>query len=222
MYVGIPFIYGKYSRILLRRKLAKVRTLVLTFDDGPGNRLTPAILDVLAENKVKATFFLLGCNIPSHESLVRRIFTEGHEIGSHGYEHLHYLRVSPTRAIRDIKRGWQAIDKAIGAQSRKYPFRPPYGKMNLASLLYVWVKGVPIVYWTANSGDTWPMEKRDVNRAATLTKTMGGSVVLAHDFDRSTDERDYYVVESLRLSLAAAKESGMRTSTVSQLMSIKR
>ena len=114
--------------------------LVLTFDDGPGNRLTPAILGLLTEYNAKATFFLLGRNVVGRESIVKQITASGHEIGSHGYDHLHHWKVSPVRAIIDIKRGWQAIDDALGRQSRTYPFRPPYGKMNLASLLYVWAK----------------------------------------------------------------------------------
>jgi peptidoglycan/xylan/chitin deacetylase (PgdA/CDA1 family) len=222
MYVGIPFIYGRYSRILLGRKAAKVRTLVLTFDDGPGNRLTPIILRLLAEYNAKATFFLLGRNIAGREQIVRQIAADGHEICSHGYDHLHHWRVSPVRAIRDIKRGWQAIDNAIGTQDRTYPFRPPCGKVNLVSLLYLWAKKVPIIYWTVDSADTWLPEKRDPHRCASTVEAAGGGITLAHDFDRSTDKTDYYVLESLRLSLAAAKESGLQTCTVSQLIDTKR
>lgn len=206
----------------MKRRTAEKNILVLTFDDGPGNRLTPAILELLTEYNAKATFFLAGRNIRGRESIVRQIAAAGHEICSHGYNHLHQWKVSPIRTIRDIKRGWQAIDNAIGAQGRTYPFRPPYGKMNLASLLYVWAKKVPIVYWTVDSGDTWAVEKRDVHRAATLTKRGGGGVILAHDFDRFTNEMDHYVLESLRLLLAVARESGLRTCTVSQLKGFKR
>lgn len=209
-------------RLSLARKAIKSKSLVLTFDDGPGNRLTPVILDILAKNKVKATFFLLGRNIHGRESLVQRIGAEGHEIGSHGYDHIHALKVLPWHSIADIKRGWQAIDDALGSQGSRYLFRPPNGKMNLVSLLYVWAKKVPIIYWTVNSGDTWLPEKRDIHRAAALTKRNGGGVILAHDFDRSTDKNDYYVLESLRLSLAVAKESGMQVCTVSQLRGRKR
>ena len=184
--------------------------------------MTPRILDLLAEHGVKATFFLLGRNVVGREQIVGQMATQGHEICSHGYDHLHHWKISPVRAIRDIKRGWQAIDNAIGAQSRTYSFRPPYGKMNLISLLYLWVKKVPIIYWTVDSGDTWPAGKREVHRVAVSARIDGGAIVLAHDFDRSTNEIDHYVLESLRLSLAAAKKSGMRICTVSQLIGMKR
>ena len=217
LYAGVPMVFCKVMRLLLARKAVKSRTLILTFDDGPGDRLTPVILDILAQNKVKATFFLLGRNIRGRELLVQRIGAEGHEIGSHGYDHIHALKVLPWQSIADIKRGWRAIADALVSQGGTYLFRPPNGKMNLVSLLYLWAKKVPIIYWTVDSADTWLPEKRDPHRCAEAVEAAGGGITLAHDFDRSTDKTDYYVLESLRLSLAAAKESGMQICTVSQL-----
>jgi hypothetical protein len=73
-----------------------------------------------------------------------------------------------------------------------------------------------------DSGDIWAVEKRDSHRCASTIKAAGGGITLAHDFDRLTDETNHYVIESLRLSLAAAKESGMQICTVSQLRGRKR
>jgi peptidoglycan-N-acetylglucosamine deacetylase len=191
----------------------------LTFDDGPGSRLTPAILNILAEHNVKATFFLLGRNIPGRELLVRRISAEGHEICSHGYNHINYWMASPARAVSDIKRGWQAIDNALGKQQRVYPFRPPYGKLTLFCLLYLWIRRVPIYYWTLVSSDTWPAERRDSRRVAEalLTGGAGGAVVLAHDFDRANEDVNEMVLETIMLALSAAKEKGIKVVTLSEL-----
>ena len=63
LYVGVPWIYGHLARRLRGRMAKEHEALVLTFDDGPGSSLTPAILDVLADGKARATFFLLGSNI---------------------------------------------------------------------------------------------------------------------------------------------------------------
>lgn len=219
MYVGIPFIYGRYSQLLLGRKAAKVRTLVLTFDDGPGSRLTPAILKLLAEYNAKATFFLLGRNIAGREHIVRQIAAQGHEICSHGYDHLHHWKISPVRAIRDINRGWRSIDEAIGAKRKKYPFRPPYGRLNLVSWLYLSALRIPIVYWTFDVGDTWPHDRRDSQRLASLAEQTGGAVVLAHDFDRSNASVENMVIDSIRSGLNMARKSGMKVLTVSQLLS---
>ena len=217
-YAGVPLTYGKYERWLLARKAKKCRVLVLTFDDGPGSRLTPAILDILAESNAKATFFLLGRNIAGREGIVRQIAEQGHEICSHGYDHLHYWKVSPIRAIRDIKQGWQVIDATLGINQGKYTFRPPYGKLNIFCLLYLWICRVPIVYWSADMGDTWT-EKSNPHRTVLVAETTGGAILLAHDFDRNDDTIDKPILESVRVALATAKGTGMRTLTVSQFLS---
>lgn len=217
LYIGVPWTQGRLARLVLKHKAVASNAIVLTFDDGPGNRLTPAILSILAENDAKATFFLLGRNIVGREAIVRQIVEQGHEIGSHGYDHLHQWKVSPLRAWADMKRGWKAIDAALEFDSRKYPFRPPHGKVNIVCLLYLLFLKVPVVYWSADAGDTWAV-KPDSNRLALLAKEAGGMVSLAHDFDRSDDKADRFVLESVRAALAMAKEQDMCLLTVSELL----
>ena len=63
------------------------KTIYLTFDDGPAGKITTSILDVLKENQVHATFFLIGEQIKGQEDLVKRIYSEGHSIGLHSMTH---------------------------------------------------------------------------------------------------------------------------------------
>ena len=217
LYVGVPWIYGRSVRILLKRRAQRHEVLVLTFDDGPGSRLTPVILSILAENKAKATFFLLGRNIVGREEIVRQIAEQGHEICSHGYDHLHYWKVSPFRSLSDIRRGWEAIDVALGLNRQKYPFRPPNGRLNIIALLYLLVRQVPIIYWSVDSGDTWQSQP-DSHRVTLFVKKTGGAVSLAHDFDRFDDSMNGLVLESVRSALAMATTRGMRVLTISELL----
>jgi peptidoglycan/xylan/chitin deacetylase (PgdA/CDA1 family) len=219
-YVGIPYLYGKWARMLLERRVRKHRVLVLTFDDGPGDRLTLGILKVLAEHNVKATFFLLGRNIQGRTEIVRQIAAEGHEICSHGYDHINYWYTSPLRALTDIKRGWQAIDAALGVENRKYPFRPPYGKLNILCLLYLIFRRIPVVYWSIVSGDTWLPERINSQRVGMLARKKGGGVVLVHDFDRSDSSVDSTVLELVRTVLTTAQQAGLRVRTVSELLNM--
>ena len=221
IYVGVPWIYGQLARKSLERNAKEHKALVLTFDDGPGGNLTPAILDILAEGKAKATFFLLGKNIVGRESIVRQIAERGHDIYSHGYDHLNGLKSSPYRVMLDIKRGWATIDAALGTMRKKYPFRPPNGKLNIICLLYLLIRKVPIVYWSVDSGDTWK-ELPDSLRVAQLAEKAGGVVSLAHDFDRKNENRSRYVVESVRAALAMAANKDMRVLTVSELLDLGR
>lgn len=218
LYIGVPWVHSRFLRLLLQEKVTKENVLVLTFDDGPSTKLTPAILSILDKHNAKATFFLHGRSIIGREDFVRRIEAEGHEIGSHGFDHLHCWKVSPFRAVADITRGWKTIDAALGTQRKVYPFRPPYGKLNLVCLLYLWLRRAPIVYWTLNCGDTYPQEKRDSQRAAVQVQKARGAVTLAHDFERC--DRNVYdmVVESTRSVLSMAKETGMKVVTASELL----
>ena len=194
----------------------------MTFDDGPGNRLTPAILDILETHNAKATFFLLGEHIQDHKEIVRQIAEQGHEICSHGYKHMHYWRESPSQALADIKKGWHAINTALGVERSKYPFRPPHGKLSIICLFYLWMRRVPIVYWTIDVRDTWPPDKRNRQRTLLQIKKAGGAVTLAHDFDRSDNTNDRFVLESIQSILTMVQQSDLQMLTVSQLLENKK
>jgi len=218
VYFGVPWIYGRWSRILLRHKAEKAKGLALTFDDGPGTVLTTCILEILEEHHAKATFFLLGRNISGREQIVREIAKQGHEVCSHGYDHLHHWKVGPVRAIKDIKCGWKAIDNVLGVNSGKYPYRPPYGKLNLASLLYLLLLRVPILYWTFDLGDTGLLDGQDIPKNSLISRNTGGDVILAHDFDRPDRSIDPFVLKAVKSAMTLAEDNQLRVLTVSELL----
>ena len=75
----------------------------LTFDDGPDDKNTPAILDILKENQVPATFYVLGVMAEQNPEVLKRIFEEGHAIGNHSYDHDYKkLYVSPWTFIEQM------------------------------------------------------------------------------------------------------------------------
>ncbi len=203
----------------LAKKASKARALVLTFDDGPGSRLTPAILRILSEHRDKATFFLLGRNVAQHKQITRQIFDEGHEICSHGYDHLDQWTTSPVRALKDIKLGWQTINLTLGVNRSTYPFRPPRGRLNLICLLYLLARKVPIVYWSSDLGDTW-LDSIEPQKTADLININHGTVFLAHDFDRAENEigLENLILEAIQVALKTAKQSRMQVLTVSELL----
>lgn len=223
-YFGIPYFYAKSLRVLLRRKVIRRKALILTFDDGPSSTVTPAVLKLLAEYNARATFFVLGGPLAVDETVVRQIIAEGHEICSHGYHHLNHWKYSPFRCLSDIQHGWEAIDTALGEFKRTYAFRPPMGRLNMISLLYLLARRVPIIYWTLDLGDRgksktdFKERKHDIGQVVARIKEAGGAVVLAHDSEQNNRNRNAFTLECLRSVLIMAREIDMPVLTVSQLL----
>lgn len=118
-YSGYPSSY-----YVQRTGFADKKTLALTFDDGPDPANTPAILDVLKELKVPATFFVIGKNAEANPDLVRRIYDEGHEIGSHTFTHPNLDVTSDRVTELELNATQRAIQGITGHTTAL--FRPPY------------------------------------------------------------------------------------------------
>ncbi len=104
----------------------------LTFDDGPTIKATGKILDILNEEQVKATFFVVGKHVKEHPELVRRAYDEGHYLANHGYSHdNHKLYESSEHFISEVKNTDIEIGKAIGVENYcSHVFRFPNGYMS--------------------------------------------------------------------------------------------
>ena len=100
------------------------RSIVLTYDDGPSPETTSALLDLLTQREVPATFFVIGSRAEANPDLVSRLLLAGHEIGNHTQSHLNAWKTWPLAAVRDIRVGRQTLAR-LGVPPGR--FRPPYG-----------------------------------------------------------------------------------------------
>jgi len=167
----------------------------LTFDDGPHPSGTPAVLDMLAREAVKATFYLVGEQVERWPELAARTAAEGHEIGIHGYHHTLLLRRSPRALGRDLDRAAAVIREATGATPTSY--RPPYGVFSLAALMLVRQRGWAPQLWS-RWGRDWGRHERPADIARRATAGLrAGDVILLHDADH------YSAPGSWRQTLAA-------------------
>ncbi len=217
VYLVVPYVYVKWLRHRQARRMKAGPSIALTFDDGPGFRLTPAILDLLDEYNVRATFFMLGRNVKGREHLVRAVADRGHEIGTHSYDHLHSWKVWPTRAIADIRRGQNEIKRVLKTK-RALAFRPPCGKVNLLTLLYLLVKRIPICMWTLDTRDTWSASDRDAKQIEEAICKSSSGITLAHDFDRTESSLDDYILSTVRSILDYAKNAGIQLVTMTEAL----
>lgn len=217
LYIPVPWSIGRILRKIQKTKAIIQNQLFLTFDDGPGCRLTPQILKILKENNIKATFFILGKNIAGREDILKAVIQDGHTIALHSFSHYHSWKVMPWKSVSDIKKGWKTINYVLAIDNKTYAYRPPYGKMNILFLIFLWLNNIMVVFWTVDCRDTWAESKRDVNFAARKIREDRGGIVLFHDFDRATETVDAYVIESLKAAIKAGKDIGLTFSTVDQL-----
>lgn len=217
LYIPLPWLIGRCLRSRQKKKAQLQRTIYLTFDDGPGNRLTPAILKILEANNIKATFFVLGRNVAGREAILKCVVDDGHTIASHSYSHSNAWKVLPWTWISDTRQGLKVLNKTLSSKNINYPFRPPCGKLNLLSLGYLWLQKIPIVFWTVDCLDTWPENVRDVDFAARKIANDQGGIVLFHDFDRDADHLDGYVLDTLNAVIKNGQELGLCFSTVDKL-----
>ncbi|MBO5478835.1 MAG: polysaccharide deacetylase [Clostridia bacterium] len=104
------------------------KSVYLTFDDGPSKTVTPLILDLLKQENIKATFFVLGARVDLNPSILRREYEEGHFIANHGYSHIYSNIYSSTGSVlEEYNKAQQAIQNALGLEYNGHLFRFPGG-----------------------------------------------------------------------------------------------
>lgn len=187
--------------------------VALTIDDGPDPEVTPAVLDLLAAQGARATFFCIGQRAQQHPALVQRIVREGHALGNHSQRHRHHFSLmGPAALAREIGAA-QDVLAQIGGQ-RPVAFRAPAGLRNPLLDPVLHRLGLHLVSWSRRGFDT-----RSANPQAVLGRLVpglaGGDILLLHDGHarRAADGRAVllHVLPPLLQRLAAA---GLRTVTL--------
>lgn len=178
--------YAGIRIALAETKAEEVRKCVyLTFDDGPSDKVTPRILDVLKEENVKATFFIVGKMAERRKYLVEREFNEGHTVAVHSYSHVYKDIYSSTeKLLEDIDRCNALIKEITGEYASAYRF--PGGSFGLSQNLInaVTAHGMRYVDWNASLRDAEiinPTESDLIRAAINTPANRDHIVMLAHD-----------------------------------------
>jgi len=198
----------------LQRLCSERHALVLTYDDGPGERVTMPLLELLDRHGARATFFFLGMRAAEHPERAASVADRGHELGCHSQRHLHAWKEPPWTIYSDIERGYATLSRWLPSNAI---FRPPYGKLALANWLSARMRGARIGWWTIDSGDCHePLP--DVETASRRIRENGGGVVLLHDCDRDP-EADAFVLRATEILLAQAEADGLTVMSLGELLS---
>ena len=157
----------------------ELKGVSFTFDDGPDSKITPQILDVLAAENVKATFFIIGNKVEKNKDLLLRIYNEGHTIGNHSYSHTIKLTMFSTSKLKkDIAKCSSCIEKVI--HQKPLFFRPPFGVTTPRYHRALKFLNMKSIGWTLRSLDT-VAETKEALYKKVVTKIAPGSIVLFHD-----------------------------------------
>jgi peptidoglycan/xylan/chitin deacetylase (PgdA/CDA1 family) len=193
------------------------KVVALTYDDGPNEPYTGQILDVLRDEGVHATFFVVGMNAERAPATVRRIVAERHDLGNHSYAHrkrdtlldLRYTDAAKTNAI---------LAGITGIVPRLY--RAPNGFHTPWSMRAVGSRGLRVIGWDVESND-WDEPGAETIVMRTMQRVHPGAIILLHDGDNTRQGTDRgQQVAATRMLIDALKGQGYRFVTVSELLGL--
>lgn len=174
---------------------SSAKEVAITFDDGPDPEVTPQILDILKQERIPATFFVVGSKASQNPELIRREVEEGHDLGNHTFHHFELTDLNPAGVRAEITQTNEVLERIVGARTRW--FRAPGCHYTPDALQVIRKCGMVRVDTQDNSGD-WA----NPGVPAILRRTLGhlspGDVILCHDRIPQTVEALPRLIHTLR------------------------
>ena len=172
----------RFFRILFPNKTwgfsRSTNAVYLTFDDGPDPLITPWVLDLLAEKKLKATFFWVGENVLNYPAITDRIKREGHAIGNHSMDHTKGTKNSKEEYLSSVYAAQKVIDSRL--------FRPPYGRITL-NQTYALKKDFELIMWSWLSYDYDHAVSIETIIQSAQKDIKAGDILVFHDNSKSME-----------------------------------
>lgn len=183
------------------------RNAFLTFDDGPSEKVTPQILDILKEYDVKATFFVIGSAAEKNPEIIKRIHQEGHAIGNHTYSHRYnYIYRRTSNFLKELENTEKVLKSILGEGYETKLVRFPggsFGEKKAPFRKVVLEKGYTYYDWNSLNGDAeghYIPKDRLIKRFKSTYTGQKELVILMHDMDSkyTTPESLPYIIEYLQ------------------------
>ncbi len=195
-------------------------TIALTYDDGPSERNTPGLLDLLAAADIRATFFLIGNHVRRHPELARRIAEAGHTIGNHTDMHPDLARKKAERIHEELTRCQQTIFDITGVKPAF--FRPPYGSRRPAVLSIARELGLTPVLWNITAQDWKPLGApgilRNIDRGLSRNRRSSrSSNLLLHDASHLDGTAPQSRADTLAVTTDLLRRPNLRFVTVADI-----
>lgn len=186
------------------------KTVCLTFDDGCDKKFTPVILDILKENSVKASFFLVGYKVKGNPELVKRTFNEGHLVLNHTYNHPQLINLDEGKMNNEIQQTENAIFDLIG--KKPAIIRPPYGDIDDNVNQVCKNNGLKTVLWSIDTLD-WSIKNKEGIVKNAIENIRPGDIVLMH-----TSTAAPFSGEALKEIIPALKAKGYKFVDLAEML----
>jgi chitin deacetylase len=186
------------------------KVIALTFDDGPWPHSTRQILSILAQHKIKATFFMIGSVVQEYPQIARSVRDAGHSIGNHSWSH----PLRPRDARAQIDRTDAIIKRTVGITPTIY--RPPYGALKNGMDKRATQLHKAIIIWSDDSDD-WRRPPASRLASTVLREASSGGIVLMHDGGGPRS----HTVQALPIIISHLQQRGYRFVTVPELLRLR-
>ena len=172
-----------------------------------GTEYIETMLDVLRDKGVKTTFFVGGMWVAENESLLRKIYDDGHEIGNHGYYHKDHKKLSDERCREEIDITHKLVSKVIGVEMNL--FAPPSGAYNSNTVSVAEKLGYRTIMWSLDTID-WRDKNTETIYVRATKKVAGGDLILMHPTVNT--------LEALPRIIDTIKEKGLTVAPVTEVL----
>jgi cellulose synthase/poly-beta-1,6-N-acetylglucosamine synthase-like glycosyltransferase/spore germination protein YaaH/peptidoglycan/xylan/chitin deacetylase (PgdA/CDA1 family) len=196
--------------------------LVLTFDDGPDQKYTNEILDVLKTYNIKATFFIVGDQAQRFPDVIKREVDEGHLVGNHTYMHPNIEQLQGDRLKYELNSVQRLFEAVLGKQS--VLFRTPYNtdstptyRPQLSALYQSTKMGYTLVTADIDSTDyEKPGVDKIVNTVCDQIKSTGSNIIVMHDAGGNRDQ----TVQALKILIPKLQKMNYKFVNINDLLGV--
>lgn len=211
-----PFLPGAgfFFPVISRGNTGKA-AVALTFDDGPDPATTPLLLDLLAERRVTATFFVTGRRATQYPRLIRQIVSRGHAVGNHSFHHNRYRMFWQSALLQREIADTQAALSRLGIVP--LAFRPPVGITSPSMGKVIRANGLYVVNFSCRAFDRG---NRRIGRLAQkiLATVRPDDIIMMHDADAGNAERVRQWIGEIEKILAGLSNKGLTAVPLAQLI----